>query len=180
MLVTLVSQTKPQTLPSKDMPGEGDTELVYTGKFLRDFGDSMRDLKSLALEDMTIDLDKTVDRQDTLKKLAALEKLTTLQFFNCDLSKINENDPIPQKVDSVLIRGGKVSQSTIRWLAKFPSGVEIVFVGDLRGLDFQLGHFNVARFRDCKMSRSAIGLIVEKMRICSFEEVTLFDDKTMP
>lgn len=134
--------------------------------------DDIRDVETLSLDDL---LDK--DRRAALERIQQLPKLTTLKFYGCDLTMVDEKDPVPAKVQTVLISSGKVSQGTIRWLAKFPSGTDLVFGCDVRGLEFNLGKFSWVTFDNCEMSRSAVTKLVEKMTQVTFKEVTLVDDR---
>src|SRR6202035_3935680 len=71
--------------------------------------DEMRDAETISLDDLV-----NKDRQAALSKIQKLPKLTTLKFYGCDLSQVDEKDPVPAKVETVLISGGTVSQGTIR------------------------------------------------------------------
>lgn len=132
--------------------------------------DAIRDAEVLSLDDL---LDK--DRRAALERIRQLPKLTTLKFYRCDLSKVDEDHPVPAKVHTVLISGGKVSQGTVRWLAKFPAGTTLVFGCDVRGLEFNLGKFSWVTFDNCEMSRSAIVKLVENTTQVTFKEVTLVE-----
>lgn len=128
--------------------------------------------ETLSLDDLT-----EADRKASLARIKELPKLTELNFYGCDLSHVDENDLVPQHVKRVLLADGKVSQGTLRWLAKFPAGTTLVFGCDVTGLDFKLGKFSWLMFDNCKMSRSAVTKLVEKMTQVTFKEVTLMDDK---
>jgi hypothetical protein len=131
----------------------------------------IRDLETLSLDGLT-----EKDRKAALSRLQELPKLTTLEFYSCDLSKIAESDPVPAKVKTVLIAGGKVSQGTIGWLARFPSGTTLIFGCDVHGLDFNLGKFSWLTFDGCKLSRSSVTKLIETMTQVTFKEVTLIND----
>lgn len=147
------------------------TDLAFSPESLIDRPlDDIRDVETLSLDDL---LDK--DRRAALERIQQLPKLTTLKLYHCDLSKVNETDPVPANVMTVLISSGKVSQGTIRWLAKFPSGTTLVLGCDVRGLEFSLGGFSWVTFDNCDISRSAITKLVEKMTQVTFKEVTLVD-----
>lgn len=130
-----------------------------------------------AAETLTVQELLDTDRKAVLSRLAALPKLTTLKFYSCNLSNVGENDPIPVTVKTVLISGGSVSQGTIRWLSKFPAGIEIVFGCDVRNLEFDLGSFTWVTFDNCELSRSAVTKLIEKLRQVTFKEVTLDGEK---
>jgi len=135
--------------------------------------DEIRQAETISLEDLT---DK--DRKAALSRIAEFPKLATLKFYSCDLSHVDEKDAVPAKVKTVIISRGKVSQGTLRWLAKFPSGIEITFGGcDICKLDLELGEFKWVRFDGCQMSRSAVAKLVEKLTQVTFKEIKLDDDK---
>jgi uncharacterized protein YjbI with pentapeptide repeats len=118
------------------------------------------------------------NKATTLARIQRLARLTTLKFDDCDLSQVNENDPVPAKVNEVAIGGHcKISQGTIRWLAKFPTKGDIYFGCNVRGLEFSLGNFTTATFNNCEISRSAVASIVERFQQVTFHEVTLQNEK---
>ena len=145
------------------------TDFAYSVDMLLDV--PLADIRSAQTFTITDLRDK--DRKAVLGRLASLPKLKTLKFNGCDLSHVDASDPVPPKVETVLIDDGKVSQGTIRWLSKFPSGVEIVFGCDVRRLEFELGNFKWVTFDNCQVSKSAVIKLIEKMTQVTFKEVTL-------
>jgi hypothetical protein len=153
-------------------PQDVITNLLFSPQALLDVPfDEIRHAETCSLDDLV-----EKDRKAVLARVAALPKLTTLKLYGCDLSRVDEKDPVPAKVKSLLISGGKVSQGTIRWLAKFPAGVEVGLACDLRGLDLDLGAFKWVFVQNCRMSRSAVAKLVEKTTQVTFKEVELVDD----
>lgn len=152
-------------------PEKPITDFAFSGESLikRPF-DEIRDAETVTIDDLV-----DTDRKAALSRIQQLPKVTTLNLYGCDLSRVDATDPVPAKVTDVLIAGGKISQGTIRWLAKFPSGTTLTFGCDVRGLDFNLGKFSWLTFNNCMMSRSAVTKLVEKMRQVKFKEVTLAD-----
>jgi hypothetical protein len=134
--------------------------------------DEIISAETLSLDDLT-----EADRKASLARIKELPKLTELNFYKCDLSHVDESDPVPQHVKRVLLDGGKVSQGTIRWLAKFPAGTTLVIGCDVHGLKLEFGKFFSLRFDNCTMSRSAVLPLVEKMTEVTFREVTFVADK---
>lgn len=156
---------------SHAQPEQLSTDFAFSPESLIDRPlDAIRDAETLSLDDL---LDR--DRRAALERIQQLPKLTTLKFYGCDLSKVDEKDPVPAKVHTVLISSGKISQGTIRWLAKFPAGTTLVFGCDVRRLEFGLGKFRWVTFDNCEMSRAAVTKLVEKMTQVTFKEVTLVD-----
>jgi hypothetical protein len=157
--------------------------IAEPDKVITDFGmgvellldrplDEIREAKTLSIDDATEQNCKAA-----LSRIRELPKLEYLSFYGCDLSGVNENDPVPEKVKAVLIAGGKISQGTVRWLAKYPSGVEIVFGCDVRNLEFDLGKFKWVTFDNCDISRSAVTTLVKTLTPVTFKECTLAEDK---
>jgi hypothetical protein len=135
--------------------------------------DEIRDAETVSLDDLT-----GKDRQAALSRIHHLPKVTNLSFYGCDLSTVDERDPVPAKVKTLMISGGKVSQGTFRWIAKFPSGTGLTFVlCNLRGLNVTTGKFSWLAFDNCTMSRSAVSKIVENSEQVTFKEDTLVEDK---
>jgi uncharacterized protein YjbI with pentapeptide repeats len=128
--------------------------------------------ETLSLDDLT-----EVDRKASLARIQELPKLTELNFYGCDLSHVDENNPVPQQVKTVLLAGGKVSQGTLRWLAKFPVGTTLVVGCDVHGLKLEFGKFSWLTFDNCTMSKSAVLPLVEKMTQVTFKEVTFAKEK---
>jgi hypothetical protein len=113
-----------------------------------------------------------------LSRIRELPNLETLKLYHADLSKVDEKDPIPPKVNAVLIGGCRISQGTLRWLAKFPSGAEITFGGcDVRNMDLDLGKFMWVMFDNCEISTSAVPKLVKRLTQATFKECTLTDEK---
>jgi adenylosuccinate synthase len=134
--------------------------------------DEVRAATALSIEDVT-----KGDVETLLSRIRKLEKLETLKFYSGDLSTLDANDPIPSKVKAVLIGGCKISQGTLRWLAKLTSGTEIVFGGcNARSLDFDLGKFKWVTFDNCALSRSAIVKLVQRLTQVTFKECTLKEE----
>lgn len=129
----------------------------------------LRQTETFSLDDLA-----EKDRKAALSKIAELPQLTTLKLYSCDLSHVDKNNAIPAKVKTVVISGGKLSQGTIDWLAKFPSGIEI-FVGscDVRKLNLDFGKFKWVTIDNCEISRSAVTRLVENTRQVTFKEVAL-------
>jgi len=145
------------------------TDFAYSVDTLLDVPlDEIRAAETFSIDDL-----RDKDRKAVLARLAGLPKLKTLKFYGCDLSQVNASDPIPPKVKTVVISGGKVSQGTIGWLSKFPSGVEVVFGCDVRRLQFELGEFKWVTFDNCQVSKSAVVKLVENMTQVTFKEVEL-------
>ena len=161
------------TTMSGAQPEKAATDFAYAvEQLLRVPLDEIRSAETLTIDDL-----RDKDRRAVLTRLAELPKLTTLKFYGCDLSHVDEHDPVPATVNSVLISGGKISQGTIRWLSKFPAGIDIVFGCDVRKLKFDLGKFKWVTFDNCDMSRSAVAKLVEIMTQVTFKEVTLANDE---
>jgi hypothetical protein len=129
-----------------------------------------------AAETVSLDDLRDASRKAALARIRQLPHLTTLKFYGCDLSGVDENDPVSPTVKAVLISGGKVSQGTIRWLAKHPSGATLVIGCDVRNLQLDLGHFKWLTFDNCQLSRSAVVKLVKSATQVTFKEVTLADD----
>ena|SRR5882762_8704338 len=141
--------------------------------FIDEPADRIANAETLWLGDIT-----GKNKAATLAKIKGLGHLTALTFDDCDLSQINENDPVPAKVNNVGIGGHcKISQGTIRWFAKFPTDGEISFGCNVRGLELKLGKFSSATFSNCEISRSEVAKIVERIQQVTFIEVRLRDDK---
>ena len=135
--------------------------------------EELREARALSVEDVT-----EQDRKAALWRIRELSMLETLKLYHADLSKVDEKDPIPPKVNAVLIGGCRISQGTLRWLAKFPSGAEITFGGcDLRKMDLDLGKFMWVMFDNCEVSTSAVPKLVKRLTQVTFKECTLTDDK---
>jgi hypothetical protein len=165
LILAFVSRAEPAK-PITDFAFSAET-LITTPM------DEMRQTETFSLDDLT---DK--DRKAALSRIAEFPKLATLKLYSCDLSHVDEKDAVPAKVKAVIISGGKVSQGTIRWLAKFPSGIEIWFGScDVRKLDLDLGKFKWVSFDDCEMSRSAITKLIENTMQVIFKEVKLDAEK---
>jgi hypothetical protein len=176
--MTQIGQTSIDKVP-QTMPSNYDTEFTYSLEDVVRLSQRMRDWKSLSLE--KVKFEGTRENEDVLKRIADLPNLTTLKFFSCDLSQLNENSPIPAKVEEVVIMGGKFSQSTIRWLAKFPSGGKLTFGScDLRGLNLQTGKFATLGLEDCKIGREAALLLIEKSYRVVFQETIFLEDVKVP
>ena len=140
--------------------------------FLKMPFDELADVESLSLLKLS-----GQQKIQTLALVQRLPKLVTLRFDYCDLTSFDAKDTVPAKVTSVIIADGKISQGTIRWLAKFPEGTSLLFGCNVRGLDFNLGKFSWLTFDGCEISRSAVTKLVEKMTQVTFKEVTLVDEK---
>jgi hypothetical protein len=155
-------------------PKQEDIEFTYSPQSLLD--SPIAEINSHE----TISLDGLAgkDQKAALTRLQELPKLTEIKFYNCDLSKVDSTDPIPLKVKTVLLAGGKISQSTLRWLAKFPAGTELVFGGyNLQGLDLKLGKFSWVTVDNCKISRACIMQLVGGTTQATFKEVTIVEDR---
>lgn len=127
----------------------------------------------------TLELDgfKEKERSAVLRRVTELPKLTVLNLTGCDLSLTDEKDPVLTKVKIVLIAGGKLSQNTIRWLSRFPTGTGIAFAEcDVRRLEFDLPNFHSLTFQECDMLKSQIAKLVQKHDV-RFTENTFHDDK---
>jgi len=139
---------------------------------LRSDFDELKDARTLSVDDLT---DK--DLSAVLSRIRELPNLETLRFYSADLSRVDENDAVPAKVNAVLIAGGKISQGTIRWLAKFPKGVELVFGGcDTRKLELDLGEFKWVSFESCKMSPAAVAKLARNLTQVTFKECELGEE----
>jgi hypothetical protein len=149
---------------------------VYgTEQLLLETFDSIRDFDHIAVSGV-----KEKDMLAVLARLRQMPNLTSLEFLNCDLSKLNENSPVLPKVrDMVFAQQGEISQGTIRWLAKFPKGVQLVIGWDVPELTFDdLGEFAWVTFDNCKISRSALKLVGSaKVTKVTFKEITLVEIK---
>lgn len=127
----------------------------------------------------TLELDgfKEKERSAVLRRVTELPKLTVLNLTGCDLSLTDEKDPVPTNVKIVLIAGGKLSQKTIRWLSKFPTGTGIAFAEcDVRRLKFDLPNVHFLAFEHCEVLKSQIPKLVQKHDV-RFTENTFHDDK---
>lgn len=116
------------------------------------------------------------DRGAALLNLAKLKSVTSLVLFNCDLSHTSEADPLPEKLTFISISGGKLSQSSMRWLAKMPEGSVIIFTLDVRGLEFNLGHGKwITISNGSRISRDAAIHLVRSGEKVRFNQVELVD-----
>jgi len=160
--------------PSRAEPEKPITDFGMTAELLLSTpAEELREARTLSVEDLAEQNCKAA-----LSRIRELPKLETLKLYHADLSRVDEKDPIPPKVNAVLIGGCKISQGTLRWLAKFPSGAEITFGGcDLRKMDLDLGKFMWVMFDNCDVSTSAVLGLVKRLTQVTFKECTLTDDK---
>jgi hypothetical protein len=176
VMITQLGQTRPNETPSTKTGGY-DTVLTRSLDGIISHSDTLKDQDDLVIEDAH-GFDSKSNRQEALKRIAALPKLTVLRFLHSDLSKLDENDPVPPTVKCVDIEGGPISPSTLRWLAKFPPGDQLQLgVCDLRGLDLTGLKFNTLSIGSCQLLRGAIVPLVEKTWKVEFKECELFDEK---
>jgi hypothetical protein len=134
--------------------------------------EEIKDARTLSVDDLT---DK--DGSAVLSRIRELPNLKTLRFYSADLSRVDENDPVPDKVNFVLVADGRISQGTIRWLARFPKGVELVFGGcDTRGLELDLGEFKWVTFDNCKVSPAVVAKLVRRLTRVTFKECELGEE----
>lgn len=174
VLCMSTSTSNSQTKPSGPMTN--DTMPMYgTEDLLSETFDSIRNFDHLVVGHV-----KEKDMPAILARLQQMPKLTTLEFLHCDLSKMDENSPVPANVKELgIAQEGGISQSTLRWLAKFPKGKKLLFGCDVRKLSFDdLGKFTWITFDNCEISRSALKLVGDtKIFQVTFKEVTFVDDK---
>jgi len=160
------SQTKPSGPMTNDTAPTWGTEDLLSETF-----DSLRDLDRLAVDGV-----EAKDMPAVLARLRQMPNLTTLEFVACDLSGVDENSPVPANVKNLGITDqGKVSQGTIRWLATFPKGTQLVFNTGVPNLSFDdLGSFTWITFDNCEISQTALKLVGDpKIGKVTFIEVTL-------
>jgi hypothetical protein len=151
----------------------GDIEVSYGAQdLLTEEFNRVRDYDSLSIKDI-----EGKDVPAVLARLRQMPNLSTIKFHACDLSKVDENSPLPEKIKTVLLADGSISQGTLRWLAKFPNGNELIFAGlDTRRLTFDdLGKFTWITFNKCEIPQSAINL-AGKVTLVTFNDITLVPD----
>ena len=119
---------------------------------------------------------KEKDRRAVFARIQQLPELSELQLFGCDLSQVDQSDPLPSNVRHFVIAGGKVSQSTLRWLSKVPGGTKITFGGcDLRGIEFKFPEYTWLKFDSCELSAPAATELVTRSEQVIFLECSLSD-----
>lgn len=117
-----------------------------------------------------------IDREAVIAKLSKMQNLESVTFLSCDLSSLNEKDPIPPRLTFVAIAGGRITQKSIGWLAKLPEGSEIFLSGNLRGLNIDVGPGKDLVFSNCVMSRTVVLKIIEQLGEATFDQITVVDE----
>lgn len=135
--------------------------------FLESPAETWRDAASLELSHVAgRDLRAVADR------VARIPRLQTLILQDADLSDVPADLPVPSRVEHVAVWGGRLSQSAVDWLARFPAGVTLVIhaPADLSSLRLELGPYREVTIGDCKVSPSNLRQLFERYRLLKFDE----------
>lgn len=168
------AETRASTIPvfTWDESNEPKIDPFFTpASLLKCSLDEIRNCKRMLLWGLT-----EKDRRAVFVRIQQLPELSELQLFGCDLSQLDQSDPLPAKVKTFVIAGGKVSQSTLRWLSKVPGETKVTFGGcDLRGMKFNFPERTWLKFDSCELSAPAATELVTRSEQVIFLECSLSD-----
>jgi len=166
------AETRPSTIPAFtwDESNEPKIDPFFTpASLLKCSLDEIRKCKTMVLWGL-----KEKDRRAVFARIQQLPELSELQLFGCDLSQLDQSDPLPAKVKTFVIAGGKVCQSTLRWLSKVPGETKVTFGGcDLRGMKFNFPERTWLKFDSCELSAPAATELVTRSEQVIFLECRL-------
>lgn len=168
------AETRASTIPvfTWDESNEPKIDPFFTpASLLKCSLDEIRNCKRMLLWGLT-----EKDRRAVFVRIQQLPELSELQLFGCDLSQLDQSDPLPTTVKTFVVAGGTVSQGTLRWLSKVSGGTKITFGGcDLRGIKFKFPEYTWLKFDSCELSAPAATELVTRSEQVIFLECALSD-----